>query len=104
MLEKILNFIPGQQNLEDDLRDHWHSAPHKIERLNIIKMLFRYGKEKRVRVTFLSGDVHLAAVGAIINQRDGLTGDNANVKSANFFGYSTSTTSWIDSMGFKPTW
>ena len=79
MLEKILNFIPGQQNLEDDLRDHWHSAPHKIERLNMIKLLFRYGKEKRVRVTFLSGDVHLAAVGAIINQRDGLTGDNANV-------------------------
>ncbi len=79
ILETIFDLIPCQQELEDDLRDRWHSKPHKIERLKMIKLLLDFGKKQRTRVTFLSGDVHLAAVGAIENRRYGSTGDNADV-------------------------
>lgn len=78
-LEKLLNWIPGQQELEDDLRDHWHSVPHKEERIELIKKLLEFGRKKRIRVSFLSGDVHVAAIGAVETLRHGINGDNANV-------------------------
>ena len=70
LLEKMLGFIPGQQELEDDLRDHWTSAPHMQERLRMVHRLLRFSAEKKCRVTLLSGDVHVAAVGVIESDRN----------------------------------
>ena len=50
--------------LEDDLRDHWNSHAHKGERLRLVHRLFALS-DKGVRITFLSGDVHVGAAGAI---------------------------------------
>lgn len=70
LLESMLGFIPGQQELEDDLRDHWRSKPHLQERLRLIQRLFRLSAEKKCRVTILSGDVHVAAVGVLESDRN----------------------------------
>lgn len=70
LLEKLLGILPGQQEIEDDLRDHWTSPPHKAERLRLIHRLLQ-ASAKGMRVTILSGDVHVAAVGVIESQRDG---------------------------------
>ncbi len=70
LLEKMLGFLPGQQELEDDLRDHWTSAPHLQERLRLVHRLLRLSAEKTCRVTLLSGDVHVAAVGAVESDRN----------------------------------
>jgi len=70
LLEKMLGFIPGQQELEDDLRDHWRSKPHMQERLRMIQRLFRLSADKKCRVTILSGDVHVAAVGVLQSDRN----------------------------------
>ena len=70
LLETMLGFIPGQQELEDDLRDHWRSKPHMQERLRMIQRLFRLSAEKKCRVTILSGDVHVAAVGVLESDRN----------------------------------
>ena len=86
-LESILNAIPGQQELEDDLRDHWHSHPHKIERLDMIRNLLSFSRAKKTRVTFLSGDVHVAAVGAIKSMREGTN----SVKNSNVMNQLTSS-------------
>lgn len=64
-LESILGMIPGQQELEDDLRDHWQSRPHRTERIRLIRRLLDFAREKKCRVTLLSGDVHVAALGSI---------------------------------------
>ena len=69
-LEKMLAFLPGQQELEDDLRDHWTSHSHREERLRFIHRLLRLSAEKSCRVTLLSGDVHVAAVGVIESDRN----------------------------------
>jgi hypothetical protein len=70
LLEKMLGFLPGQQELEDDLRDHWTSSPHLQERLRLVHRLLRLSAEKNCRVTLLSGDVHVAAVGAVESDRN----------------------------------
>jgi PhoD related phosphatase len=70
LLEKMLGVLPGQQELEDDLRDHWTSPPHLQERLRLVHRLLRLSAEKSCRVTLLSGDVHVAAVGAVESDRN----------------------------------
>ena len=68
LLEKMLGIFPGQQELEDDLRDHWTSPPHKAERLRLIHRLLA-ASAKGIRITLLSGDVHVAAIGVIESDR-----------------------------------
>ena len=68
LLEKLLGVFPGQQGLEDDLRDHWTSPPHKAERLRLIHRLLA-ASAKGIRITLLSGDVHVAAIGVIESDR-----------------------------------
>ena len=69
LVESALGIFPGQQELEDDLRDHWLSRAHKQERLRLIHRLFSYSRMHRSRVSILSGDVHVAALGVLRNTR-----------------------------------
>lgn len=73
MLEIALSIFPGQQDLEDDLRDHWYSNPHKQERLRLIHRLLDFSDNKTCRVTLLSGDVHVGAVGVVNSTRGGIS-------------------------------
>jgi hypothetical protein len=68
-LEKALSIFPGQQELEDDLRDQWNSVPHKQERLRLIHRLLDFSGSRQNRVTLLSGDVHVGALGLIRDLR-----------------------------------
>ncbi|HEX8381804.1 MAG TPA: alkaline phosphatase D family protein [Sphingomonas sp.] len=68
-LERLLGALPGHQDLEDDLRDHWNSRPHKGERLRLIHRLLQLSQDEEVRSTILSGDVHVAALGVIESSR-----------------------------------
>lgn len=68
-LEQLLNTLPGQQELEDDLRDHWMSRAHRQERLRLIHRLLDWSAAKNTRVTLLSGDVHVGALGVIESDR-----------------------------------
>jgi hypothetical protein len=58
--EKALDLVPGRQELEDDLRDHWRSLPHRDERKRLIMRLLDFASQQRCKVTLLSGDVHVA--------------------------------------------
>lgn len=51
--------------LLDDLNDHWCAKHHKKERNWFILECQYYALSKKLRVTFLSGDVHCAAVGLL---------------------------------------
>ncbi|AOW15663.1 hypothetical protein LPB72_01415 [Hydrogenophaga crassostreae] len=68
LLEKMLGILPGKQEIEDDLRDHWTSPPHKAERLRLVHRLLQ-ASATGTRITILSGDVHVAAVGVIESDR-----------------------------------
>ncbi|KIW19701.1 hypothetical protein PV08_00275 [Exophiala spinifera] len=59
----FLNKFDGGVEILDDLDDHWTAKNHKRERNDFIKDLQDLAAEKSCRITILSGDVHLAAVG-----------------------------------------
>ncbi|WYZ44155.1 hypothetical protein EsH8_VII_000591 [Colletotrichum jinshuiense] len=63
MLGKTLNHIDGGVEVLDDLNDHWTAKNHKKERTVVLQDMQDLAADKSVRITFLSGDVHLAAVG-----------------------------------------
>jgi hypothetical protein len=77
ILEKVLGIIPGHQDLEDDLRDHWNSRPHRGERVRLIERLLRLAN--RTRITIVSGDVHVAALGVIESTRRAPIGHDATI-------------------------
>ncbi|PNP80026.1 hypothetical protein FNYG_06736 [Fusarium nygamai] len=60
---KALNNIDGGVEVLDDLNDHWTAKNHKQERAVVVEDLQDLAIDKSLRVTILSGDVHLAAVG-----------------------------------------
>lgn len=79
LLESLLGLVPGQQEIEDDLRDHWSSRSHQAERVRLIHRLFSFAATEQTRVTILSGDVHIAALGIIESRRTGDIANNSQV-------------------------
>ncbi|KAG8782803.1 hypothetical protein FRC15_006245 [Serendipita sp. 397] len=59
----LVNKFNMDAELLDDLMDHWTAKNHKKERNWFVEQLQSFALLKKVRITFLSGDVHCAAVG-----------------------------------------
>lgn len=64
-VERIVNALPGQATLEDDLRDQWRSYVHEAEWLRLLRLLGDVSVRRRLRITILSGEVHLGHHGII---------------------------------------
>ncbi len=47
----------------DDLKDHWTHDDHEGERKRLVETLLKTASQKQLRVTIISGDVHVAAWG-----------------------------------------
>ncbi|GMM30589.1 hypothetical protein DAMA08_033340 [Martiniozyma asiatica (nom. inval.)] len=58
----LVNEFDGQIELLDDLNDHWCAGHHKKERNKFLSKLVEFGTKHNIRITILSGDVHLACV------------------------------------------
>ena len=57
-------WLISQPGLDDDLRDSWEHDLHKLERAELMKVLFA-ASARGIRVAILSGDVHVSAVFAL---------------------------------------
>ncbi|KAI0329832.1 hypothetical protein GY45DRAFT_827575 [Cubamyces sp. BRFM 1775] len=62
-LSGFVNKFNADAELLDDLNDHWTAKHHKKERNWLIQEFQKYALDTRSRVSFVSGDVHCAAVG-----------------------------------------
>ncbi|KAG7452679.1 uncharacterized protein BT62DRAFT_880537 [Guyanagaster necrorhizus] len=62
-LSGFVNKFNADAELLDDLNDHWTARSHKRERNWLILELQKIALAKHLRITFVSGDVHCAAVG-----------------------------------------
>ncbi|TXT06137.1 hypothetical protein VHUM_03610 [Vanrija humicola] len=65
----MVNKFNQSAELLDDLNDHWCANVHKKERNWLVLEMQRIAQTQRLRVTFLSGDVHLAAVGCLFTYK-----------------------------------
>ncbi len=58
----------GQDHVQngnaDDLRDHWSHGDHEGERTRLLHALLQIAAQRRLRASFVSGDVHVAAWGS----------------------------------------
>lgn len=59
----VFNKFDGGVEVLDDLDDHWTAKNHKAQRRTVVEDLQDLAADRSVRVTILSGDVHLAAIG-----------------------------------------
>ncbi|VEU20139.1 DEKNAAC101064 [Brettanomyces naardenensis] len=58
----LVNEFDGSIELLDDLNDHWCARHHKAERNRLMARLLTFGASNGVRITILSGDVHLCCM------------------------------------------
>ncbi|KAI0462663.1 hypothetical protein LJB42_004159 [Komagataella kurtzmanii] len=63
VLKSLVNEFDGSVEVLDDLNDHWCSQNHKKERNWFIEKLIDFSERHKVRITIISGDVHLCCVG-----------------------------------------
>jgi hypothetical protein len=66
--KEIVNSF-GEPELLDDLNDHWTSENHKEERKEVVTRMQNLAKKNNLRVTFLSGDVHVGGVGKFASEK-----------------------------------
>ena len=64
----MVNKFNKSSELLDDLNDHWCANTHKKERNWLVLKCQEFAKEMNARITFLSGDVHLAACGVLFTK------------------------------------
>jgi PhoD related phosphatase len=64
-LERLYVAAPGHSNLEDDLRDQWQSYGHRDEWRRMLSRLVAFSARTGARVTSLSGEIHLGALGVV---------------------------------------
>lgn len=67
----MVNKFNQASELLDDLNDHWCANTHKKERNWLVMQCQQLALDMHVRITFLSGDVHLAAVGCLFTYKRG---------------------------------
>ena len=68
-VERLLVAIPGHNDLEDDLRDQWQSYSHRAEWRRMLEALAAFSARTGARVTSLSGEIHLGALGLVDGDR-----------------------------------
>ena len=72
--EALVDFSSWQEELTDDLKDHWRAKEHQGERMRLIMRLFMNIKKRKengqnTRTVILSGDVHIGSLG-VINDKE----------------------------------
>lgn len=73
----FFNYFDGNVDLLDDLDDHYTARTHKKERNALVERLQGICRDHSVRITILSGDVHLCAVGRFYSKLSlGLAAEN----------------------------
>ncbi len=64
-LELLFRVLPGHQTWQDDLIDQWPSAAHWDEWADFLQELVAFSAATDTRVTSVSGEIHLGALGRI---------------------------------------
>ena len=67
--EAAVDATPWEEELTDDLKDHWRAKEHEGERAKLIMRLLQNAGQRKARTVILSGDVHVGCLGVIQDSR-----------------------------------
>ena len=65
LLERVMHLTPWLEEYQDDLNDQWQSVRHRQEWRSFLRDALELHGRDGIRVTFLSGEIHLATRGTI---------------------------------------
>lgn len=68
--ESIVDSTPWEEEVTDDLKDHWRAKEHQGERQKLIMRLLDNAKMRKGKTVLLSGDVHVGCLGVIRDKRE----------------------------------
>lgn len=68
--ESVVDSTPWEEELTDDLKDHWRAKEHEGERLKLIMRLLSNARARNAKTVILSGDVHIGCLGIIRDKRE----------------------------------
>jgi phosphodiesterase/alkaline phosphatase D-like protein len=97
VLEAIFDATPWDEELTDDIKDHWRSKQHEGERARLIMRLLENSRKRTSdrRTVILSGDVHVGCLGVIIDRRDTETHMVHQIVSSGIVHPAPSRTQWL---------
>jgi hypothetical protein len=99
--ESVLDVTPWEEELTDDLKDHWRAKEHQGERARLIMRLLenheRRQQNSACKTVILSGDVHIGCLG-VINDRRGQPSRIHQVVSSGIVHPSPSRIAWLGIM------
>lgn len=64
-VENTFDATPWEEELSDDLKDHWRAREHQGERARLIMHLLANARKRQGRTVILSGDVHVGCLGIV---------------------------------------
>jgi phosphodiesterase/alkaline phosphatase D-like protein len=67
--ENLTDATPWEEELTDDLKDHWRAKEHQGERAKLIMNLLTNAHQRQGRTVMLSGDIHIGCIGVINDYR-----------------------------------
>lgn len=67
--ESAFDVTPWEEELTDDLKDHWRAKEHQGERARLIMRLLDNAAKRKGRTLLLSGDVHIGCLGVVTDRR-----------------------------------
>lgn len=67
--EAYVDSTPWEEEVTDDLKDHWRAKEHQGERQKLIMRLLDNAKARGGKTVMLSGDVHIGCLGVIRDKR-----------------------------------
>lgn len=68
--ESLVDSTPWEEEITDDLKDHWRAKEHQGERQKLIMRLLDNAVARKGKTAILSGDVHVGCLGVIRDHRD----------------------------------
>lgn len=80
LAEELLDAYDNEHVLDsnaDDLKDHWAHDDHEGERKRLLETLISAARSHSMRISILSGDVHLAGWG-VVSRRDAPVTENVS--------------------------
>lgn len=67
-VEGTFDATPWDEELSDDLKDHWRAREHQGERARLIMRLLNNARSRQGRTVILSGDVHIGCLGVVTDR------------------------------------
>jgi hypothetical protein len=98
--ESYVDTTPWEEELTDDLKDHWRAKEHQGERMKLIMHLLSNAKKRQTKAVasktvILSGDVHVGCLGVITDKTDGQTTKLHQVVSSGIVHPAPSRLAWL---------